>query len=254
MTEKLIKEELQGYSERCYAEILQQKGFVSYKNDLLNWYKINNGIIYHFHLLVGSCKFPVMMQVWWIHPTYIPATLNLPVAWTNFNEPMSLYATKVLFDSHIVENGGGINIPKLPKLGAERLLSDLFPQIEKQRTRETAYQQLKQRIMNWWAGRDTEYPLSNLTTSDFADQALMVQDTEFFPSCIERVGREIQMSQYPHNMRFAETSVAGRSAALLQAQLKALQGIEVEQYMELLKERKAKFFKKYKLQDIDFEL
>ena len=45
-----------------------------------------------------------------------------------------------------------------------------------------------------------------------------------------------------------------RSAEYLEAQWKALQGIEVEQYMELMKERKEKFLKKYKLQDKDFDL
>ena len=81
----------------------------------------------------------------------------------------------------------------------------------------------------------------------------MMKDTEMFPSCIETIERILPVSRYEHMQRLAETTLVWRSTEQLEAQLNALKGIEVERYMELLKERKAKFMKRYKLQD-DFEL
>ena len=129
----------------------------------------------------------------------------------------------------------------------------MFPALEQLTTREAVYHQLKQRIFTWWEERTSEYPFANLTTPDFADEALIMNDTEMFPSCIEQVERSIEISRYPHMIRNAEKTVAGRSTELLEAQLNALKGIDVARYLELLKIRKTRFFTRYKLQD-GFEL
>ena len=52
---------------------------------------------------------------------------------------------------------------------------------------------------------------------------------------------------------YKEDSVVYRSPELLEAQLNSLKGRDADQYFELMKERKARFLKRYKLQD-DFEL
>ena len=52
---------------------------------------------------------------------------------------------------------------------------------------------------------------------------------------------------------YKEDSVVYRSPELLEAQLNALKGRDADQYFELMKERKTRFLKRYKLQD-DFEL
>ena len=102
MTEKAIKTELRLYSECYYAPLLEEAGFISYRNDMLNWYKLYNGIICHFHLLVTHSRFPLLMQAWWFHPTYVPAILNLPASWTNYDEINVLYANTAYFSSHTV--------------------------------------------------------------------------------------------------------------------------------------------------------
>ena len=52
---------------------------------------------------------------------------------------------------------------------------------------------------------------------------------------------------------YKEDSVVYRSPELLEAQLNSLKGRDADQYFALMKERKARFLKRYKLQD-DFEL
>ena len=52
---------------------------------------------------------------------------------------------------------------------------------------------------------------------------------------------------------YKEDSVVYRSPELLEAQLNSLKGRDADQYFELMKERKTRFLKRYKLQD-DFEL
>lgn len=153
----------------------------------------------------------------------------------------------VLFSSHTVEPGCGIGIPRLPQLGAERLYEELFPQIEQLQTRKSVYESKRERIFSWL--ENPVFEVCNATTPDFADEALMIGDTDMFPDCIKHIEALIPLASipYPHE------SVFKRSPELLQAQLNALKGIEVEQYVGRLKERKQFFLKRYKLQD-DVEL
>lgn len=248
MTEKAIKEELRKYSERCYAQPLEAVGFVSYRDDLLNWYKVYNGMISHFHILVSHSRLPMMMLVWWFHPTYVPAELKLPVSWPNYCADNEMHVNKLYFHSYTVEPGCGVNIPNLPRLGAERLDENFFPQMEQLQTREAFYKYQRENILA--RAKKPNVSLFNLTTPDFADQALMMQDTEMFEPCIKCI--EIILGRLKNS--YKPNDYFSSEAEFLKAQLKALQGEDVERYFELLKERKAGFLKKYKLRDDAFEL
>ena len=244
MTEKAIKAELRIYSERYYANPLADAGFLNYRNDLLNWYKVNNGVICHFHILSLHSRLPMLTFVWLIHPTYVAASLSLPSSYTNYQESMSFYSHRMLFQSHTVELGGGINIPNLPQRGAERLFEEFFPQIEPLQTREAVHKFWKSEIRN--RAKNPMAPLYNLTKPDFADEVLIMKDEEMFSPCIECI--KVRLSRAPFKEPFI------RSPELLKAQLKALQGEGVGQYFELLKERKSNFLKHHKLHDDAFEL
>lgn len=247
MKEKDIKAELRIYSERCYAKPLAEAGFVSYRNDLLNWYKVYNGIICHFHILVAHSRLPMFMQVWWLHPTYVPANLNLPVSWANYQEINELFANPVYFRSNTIEPGCGINIPRLPQLGAERLYEDFFPRLEQLQTREILYKHRREDII--FRCKRPKVILSDITIPDIADEAFVMGDTEMFAPCMEH----LEALLTPAHQNYMEKNPFRRSPELLQAQLNALKGIEVEKYRELMKERKKTFMKRYKFQD-DFEL
>ena len=253
MAQKELKEELRQISARYYAQPLRDAGFVNYRDDLRNWYKIYNGVICHFHILLS---FPRRMEsiefVWWFHPTCISATLDLPLAWTQFDDPLDRYATQFYLSSNLVECGSEIHVPNLPQRGAEHLYEAFFPQVESLQTREKVYENLRSRVLSLWEYENRRFPLFFYVTSDFADQALMMHDTEMFPYCVQA----LEEREIPNGIRerLSETSLVWRRTELLEAQLKALKGIEVERYMELLKERKEKFLKKYKLQDKDYDL
>ena len=248
MTEKAMKEELRGYSERYYAKPLEEAGFLSYRNDLLNWYRISNGVICHFHILSAHSRLPMTLFLWWIHPTYVATILNPPVSWTNHDGTMKLYEHRIAFQAHIVEPGGGINIPNLPQRGAERLFDEFFPQIEPLQSREAVYQFWKNDILK--RAKRPQVELSNITSPDFADQVLVMQDSEMFAPCIDYIEAILPRA----NHKYIQASPFSRSPELLKAQLKALQGEDVDQYFVMLKERKDKFLKRYKLQDEAFEL
>lgn len=253
MAQKELKEELRQISARYYAQPLRDAGFQNYRDDLLNWYKIYNGIICHYHVML---TFPYSMSgicfEWWFHPTYIAATINMPLASTQFDEPLQRYLSLAGSMGAAPLPGGEILVPKLPKRGAEYIYEELLPQVVKMQTREAVYENLRNLVVSRWKHTNCEYPLSAEITSDFADQALMMHDTEMFPHCVQA----LEKREIPNVIRekLSKTSMIWRSTELLEAQLKALKGIEVEAYMELLKERKEKFLKKYKLQDKDFDL
>lgn len=252
MSTNSLKEELRSISKCYYALPLLNAGFVNYRDDLLNWYKIYNGVICHFHILLSFPRrmLPIFF-VWWFHPTYVPASLNLPLAWTQFDEPLQLYVTLKGSLGCAPLPGGEIPVPKLPKHGAEFIYEELFPQMEALQTREAVYENLRNRVISNWKNESCKYPLSNALTPDFADQALMMRDTELIPHCMESVEKLMIARQ---NCKPCYPALIWRSAELLEAQWKALQGTEVEQYLALLKERKAMFLKKYKMHDNVFEL
>ena len=115
--------------------------------------------------------------------------------------------------------------------------------MEQLQTRESLYESRRKRIFSWL--ENPVFQVYYATTPDFADEALMMGDTEMFADCIKHLEALIPRASilYPHESAFK------RSPELLQAQLNALRGIEVEQYFALLKERKQLFLKRYKVQD-----
>ncbi len=83
MAQKEQKEELRQISERFYAQPLRDAGFQNYRDDLLNWYKVYNGVICHYHvMLTDPYRMSDICFEWWFHPTYIAATINMPLAST----------------------------------------------------------------------------------------------------------------------------------------------------------------------------
>lgn len=251
MKEREIKEELKYYSERYYAQNLAGAGFLNYRDNLRNWYQIYNGVICHVHISCTDNCFPMLMLIWWIHPTYLPAILNPPAVWNRFDEHMRFSAVTSLYRTNTVEPGHYMNVPMLPQRGAELLQEQLFPQMQRLNTREAVYSDKRNSFATGWKKLDPDTPRYNFITPEFADAALIMNDIEMFPYCIER----LEKLAIPASRRFPprKGSVVDRSTELLEAQLNALKGIETERYFELLKERKAKFLARYKLQD-SFEL
>ena len=251
MSEREIKEELKYYSARYYAKPLAEAGLLNYRNDLLNWYQIYNGVICHFHIVSAGSRFPMLRHIWWIQPTYLPAILNPPAFENKLDEYMEFSAFKSRYFHNTVEAGHFLNFPNLPQRGAEVLHEQLFPQMLQLNTREAVYFAKRESITSDWEKLNPDTPRYVLITPEFADAALVMNDVEMYSYCIDR----LEKLAIPASLRFPpkENSIVYRSTKLLEAQLKALNGIEVEEYFELLKERKARFLKKYKLQD-DYEL
>lgn len=257
MKDQEIKEEFRYYVEKYYMEPLEEAGFTHLKNDVLHWYFICNGVICHLHFISPDGRyFAILGMEWWMHPTYLPANLRIPVVMYKYQEPEpnEFEAETLFFKAHQVEAGHFLNIPALPRHGVEELEERLFPQVQKLKTREitreTLYAKRKEYALSLWQKSRDTMQLYEFVRPYFADQALMVRDTEMYPYCIDYLEKkEIPNMQYEVIRKYMERSVAGRSEELLKAQLNALKGIEVDHYFELLKERKAKFFKRYHLQD-----
>ena len=190
----------------------------------------------------------MLMFVWLIHPTYVATNLNFPASYNRYDDPMLIHSHRMGFQSHLVEPGGEINIPNLPQRGAERLFEEFFPTVELLQTRDSVHKFWKEEILT--RAKNPRTALSNLTTPNFADEALMMQDSEMYAPCIKFIEEILPIAHH----KSMQTSPYSRSPELLKAQLKALQGENVNQYLSMLKERKASFLKRYKLQDDAFDL
>ena len=190
--------------------------------------------------------------------TFLPAIINSPVARNQFDENMEFSAYSSRFFVHTVDPGHYLNVPKLPQRGAELLEEQLFPQLQRLNTREAVYAARREHVFSQWDENDEREPDFRApryvyVTPEFADVALVMNDVEMFPYCIERLDNLAIPARRRFPLNPAKASIVDRSMEMLEAQRKALNGIEVEQYFEMMKERKARFFKKYKLQD-DFSL
>lgn len=250
MKDSELREELRFYSEQHYMKPLTEAGFTNYRNDKLNWYQLYNGLICHLHIVSADSWLPMLMLIWWIQPTYLPAIMNPPIVLDRFELYMFFSANRAIHLENTVEPGHYMNVPHLPQRGAEWLQERLFPQMQRLNTREAVYTARRDAITSQWKTLEPDVPKYNIVTPEFADAALIMNDTEMFPSCIDR----LENINIPVTRRIGDDgTITDRSLELLEAQLKALNGVDTANYFELLKERKARFLKRYKLQD-DFEL
>ena len=70
-TKKEIKDSLQAISEQYYREELETAGFSSYKNEGLDWYRINGQMVNHIALTAWELSFPQLFLVYGVHPFFL---------------------------------------------------------------------------------------------------------------------------------------------------------------------------------------
>ena len=70
-TKKEIKDSLQAISEHYYRKELESAGFSSYKDEGLDWYRINGQMVNHIALTAWELSFPELFLVYGAHPFFL---------------------------------------------------------------------------------------------------------------------------------------------------------------------------------------
>ena len=245
---------LQIASERYYSHPLQRAGFINHKDDLINWYRIENGVIAHLHIISTSSRDGVIHILFGIHPTYLPVNLAPGISHSKIYGCFSniLFCGAIFFRYNCaVEPDVLYALPNTPSRGADRMEAFLFPLMDRLSSRSTVYQWHKVRAQNLHRYRKQRYPeyqFINELSADFADEAIVEGDESVFASCIDLVKHELEPRQTIRN-RLSLKSISFRPESLLRAQLQALQTKDFKLYLKLIWQREQEFYRKYDLKD-----
>ena len=257
MSRKYYKDELKKISEAAYAPLLEKEGFQSYRNDLLNWFRIDlkAGIVQHFHLLLMSARWcSRIMYYFGIHPTYLIAPFNPGF---DFNDFGGVYSEEVLTKNFspvpthftVPPWGAGINVPNTPMMGAEQLSEFFFPLFDEIKTREAAYAlHIKRRGEVLEAYKNTPHPFVRVS-ADFIDEAIYYEDRSYYEVALKSMPRAIERAKAAEILKASALAPRGakrqaaaekkgcRSVGELELQLRTLQeGTEAE-YRKHLEQR-----------------
>ena len=72
-----IKEQLQRISRENYKDILERHGFFSYRGEDLNWYKLENEVLYCVHLATYFAHPPMMLWLYYgAHPLFLDTKIG----------------------------------------------------------------------------------------------------------------------------------------------------------------------------------
>lgn len=181
-----ILQGLQIASERYYSPSLQRAGFINYKDDLINWYRIENGVIAHLHIISTSSRDGVIHILFGIHPTYLPVNLAPGISHSKISGCFSniLFCGAIFFRYNCaVEPDVLFALPNTPSRGADRMEAVLFPLMDRLSNRSVVYQWHKVRAKNLHRIRLQEYPeyqFINELSADFADEAIVEGDESVF--------------------------------------------------------------------------
>lgn len=249
-----ILQGLQLASERYYSCPLQRAGFINCKDDLLNWYRIENGVIAHLHIISTSSRDGIIHILFGIHPTYLPVNLVPGISHSHISGCFSkiLFCGAIFFRYNCaVEPDVLFALPNTPSRGADRMEAFLFPLMDRLSNRTAVYQWHKKRAQNLHRIRLQEYPeyqFINELSTDFTDEAIVEGDESVFAPCVDLVKHELASRQTIRN-RLSLRSISFRPESLLRAQLQALQTKDFKSYLELIRQREQRFYRKYDLKD-----
>lgn len=183
---------LMRWANGTFSERLINKGFVSYHGEGLSWYKVvNNEVLLTVFFHAFSPVVPMVPAIGYgIHPLFIEAPIPQKVVvrgWID-NEVMSrIYfaGPKKQFDQNTF-----VLCPQTPLLGAEMLEEKLFPIFDSVCTVEDAYNFHKLRYLKYASQNHIDlFNAGNeiITTNDFVDIAIYMNDIELFPLCLNDI-------------------------------------------------------------------
>lgn len=222
------KEHLQNWARYYCAEKLRQRGFVSYNNEDLCWYKIVNGEVMlsvYFYIMYPMYPYPVNIG-YGIHPLFIAAPIPHKVTIRGWTDDEIMTQLRIRTNRSQTPIDHYILAPATEQCGAEYLDKEVFPLFDQVHSIEDAYQIYKNRYIE--REKQIYHPF---TTLEFDDFAIFMNDTEIYPLCLRSKAKK----------RFHETD---KRYALNQSQTAVMTGGDPAQHLALLEARKKRFISK----------
>ena len=178
-------------SESGYAEPLTEAGFRSYQGDKINWFFLNNDVLWRIHLLtIGSSRMPFLVLFYGAQPLYFRSTLIPPL-------PYAGDLGSVLFqgDYRITNPDCNNFIPlnkiyvlKAPGYGSSSLQSFYFPWFQTVTTPELAFEKRWERLLS---DKTIREQLAYYLMPDLVDELLWFGAKEYYDAAIQATERNI---------------------------------------------------------------
>ena len=141
-----IKNELMQSSAVYFAPVLTKAGFVSYRSDQLNWFRMSNDVLQHIHICLPTAAAPACVYFiygahslfQWAEPN--PGLYTCSASYSGLGPPLM---EPLHFGHHFSPLNGRSPIyyaEDLPQRGGERLEDTIVPLLDCLRTSEAAYQ------------------------------------------------------------------------------------------------------------------
>lgn len=219
------KEELQIWAERYCADKLKSKGFISYNNENLSWYKvINNELLMSVYLFLPFGTDPLVASIaYGMHPLCLDAPVpQTPVA-RGWPHSVVFWELRGISLQSFKETPR-LMVPRMPLCGAELLDREVFSIFDQVNSLEDAYQYFKKYFLEGRARRLNGENTHEFPSLEFVEFVVYMGDEEMYPFCLEFLKRITLEKREPL--------------------IAAIQGGQREAYLAMLEDRRKKLVRK----------
>ncbi len=185
MKKKELEQTLRQISESGYSEPLTEAGFRSYQGDKINWFFLNNDVLWRLHLLpIGSSRCLILTLFYGAQPLYFRSPLNPLLPYDN-DLGWVLYQG----DYRITNPGSFDFIPlnkmyvlKAPGFGSSSLQSFYFPWFQTVTTPELAFEKRWETLLS---DKTIREKLAYYLNPDLVDELLWFGAKEYYNAAIQ---------------------------------------------------------------------
>ena len=226
-----IKEQLQKISRDNYKEMLERHGFFSYRGEDLNWYKLENEVLYCVHLLTYFAHPPMLLWLYYgAHPLFLETKIGPGYIGMNMYAEAECY-TRWTFPiegkrfAFIATATTDIATPALPACGALQMEDNILRLFDTIRSGYDAYLWHKQEELERLKSVPSLLTGTYNMSGSLIDEVLYYKDEELYPLCKHGLSCKLQ-----------HPSAEIKERAELQ--LAVLKGDRREEFEALMEERK----------------
>jgi len=184
------KKHLQRYAKSVFSEKLRQRGFVSYKNEDLSWYKVVNGeILMTVYIFTAWPIIPIIPYIGFgIHPLFVEAPIPQKVSIRGISNDEVMTTVTLGSPVKVFDENTLVQCPISKGHGAEKLENEIFPIFDSIGSIEDIYRFYKNRYFSYkqyWNERGMEYDIN--VSGAFIDMAIYLGDTQMYPLCQRKI-------------------------------------------------------------------
>lgn len=175
-TKRLIVEDFQDAIRDGYQEFLEKFGFISYKDDLIHWYLLRNGVLFSLQIQTPYLRQPIFMQpLFFVNPLFVKTPLTLPLR-EDREEFLGISVFRLYNEWQFFHRRAPIHYPQGEHFGGAAVQERVESFLHEVQTPKDAFEKRKK-----FCRTDERIYL----TEGFVDEVIYYQDEEFWERAIQ---------------------------------------------------------------------